>query len=292
MLRKDSKKMTNDYGNLELHRVLLAAMKDIDKICRENGLKYYLHAGTLLGAFNHKGFIPWDDDVDISMLRQDYETFLAIVQRDYADTYFVHNYHTDPAYTNNRTVLRVLGTRVYHHHGDENRVHGEIGIDIVPLDAAPNAKWLRKLQQGAIWVFDAAVQIKQGEILPHHPVMKLIGLLSHRSRESLGRTIDTFSTLFNNRTTDYIGLLTYTGKNPYTGRSGYENDLMPRKWFVEPIDVPFEDTRFMTISEPTEDLLHRYGPRWAEPYPEEKRVTKHDVKAYEISAEARERLGL
>lgn len=50
--------MTNDYINLELHKVLLSTMKDIDHICRENGLKYYLHAGTLLGAINHMYFCP------------------------------------------------------------------------------------------------------------------------------------------------------------------------------------------------------------------------------------------
>ena len=63
--------MTNDYGNLELHMVLLQAMKDIDKICRENNLKYYLYAGSLLGAMNFKGFIPWDDDIDIVMFPKD-----------------------------------------------------------------------------------------------------------------------------------------------------------------------------------------------------------------------------
>ena len=65
--------MTNEYGNELLHKVLLSAMKDIDKICRENGLRYYLYAGTLLGAVNHKGFIPWDDDVDIVMFPNDLE---------------------------------------------------------------------------------------------------------------------------------------------------------------------------------------------------------------------------
>ena len=284
--------MTNDYGNLELHTVLLDAMKDIDKICRENGLKYYLHAGTLLGAFNHKGFIPWDDDVDISLMRDDYEALLAILKRDYADRYFVHNYLTDPGYRNNRTVLRVLGTKVTHYHEEENNAYPQIAVDLVPLDAAPNGKLARKLQQTQIWIWDAAVQIKQGEIIPHNPVMKCIGLLSKMDRVKLGRKIDKLAMRHNRKNTDYIGLLTYTGKNPYTGRSGYENDLMPRKWFLAPIDVDFEDARFMTISEPTADLVHRYGPNWAAPYPEEKRVTKHDVKSYEISPEVRARVGL
>ena len=67
---------------------------------------------------------------------------------------------------------------------------------------------------------------------------------------------------------------------------------MPRMWFENPITVEYEDTRLMTISCPEKDLDHRYGPRWMEPYPEEKRVTKHDVKSYWISPEVRARVGL
>ena len=282
--------MTNDYGNLELHQVLLAAMKDIDRICRENGFRYFLHAGTLLGAMNHKGFIPWDDDVDISLFRSDYEKLCHIIQEQYPDKYFVQNYVTDPNYRNNRTVLRVLGTQVYYHHEHEAHEHCEIGVDLVPLDAAPDSGILRKFQQLAIWVFDAAVQIKQGSIIPHHPVMKCIGLLSKMDRCRLGRIIDWFATLFNGQETEYVGLLTYTGKNPYTGRSGYENDMIRRKWTENPIMVPFEDTELMTISDPEMDMVHRYGERWNEPYPEEKRITKHDVKSYEIGPEVRARL--
>ena len=284
--------MTNDYGNLELHKVLLSAMKDIDRICRENGLRYYLHAGTLLGAVNHKGFIPWDDDVDISLMREDYEKLCQILQKDYSDNYFLQNLKTDPQYKNNRSVLRVLGTKVIHYHEDDATAHCEIGVDLVPLDSAPDWKLARKIQQGIIWVFDVAVQIKQGDIIPHHPVIKCISLLSKMSRQRLGRIIDWASMLYNSKNTRCVGLLTYTYANPYTGRSGYDNEIWPREWYKEPISVPFEDTQFMTISEPEAYFNWQYGPRWAEPYPEEKRITKHDVKSYEISREVRERVGL
>ncbi len=220
--------MTNDYGNLELHQVLLRAMKDIDEICRNNGLKYFLHAGTLLGAANHKGFIPWDDDVDISMLRDDYTRFLQIVQDQYSQHYFVQTYLTDGQYKNNRAVLRVLGTHVEHYHDTPELIHREIAIDIVPLDAVPNLRFLQKLQQATVWVLDAAVQIKQGDIVPRNPVMKLIGLLSRIDRKKLGKAIDWATTRFNRRKTRQIGLLSYTGRNPYTGVSGYYNDVMQR----------------------------------------------------------------
>ncbi len=281
--------MTNDYGNLELHQVLLSAMKDIDRICRENGLKYFLHAGTLLGALNHKGFIPWDDDVDISLLREDYNVLVDVIKKDYSELYYLQNYETDSTFLNNRAVLRILGTEIKYIRTNK-AARNEIGVDIIPLDCAPNGKVARKLQQAIVWILDAAVQIKLGEIIPRHPFMKCIGLLAKADRKKLGRMIDWVSTCFNGKKTEYIGLLTYTGKNPYTGRSGYENDLMKREWYDKPLEVPFEDTYFMTISDPEADLIHRYGPNWSAPYPEEKRVTKHDVRSYEISEEVRNRI--
>ena len=284
--------MTNDYGNLELHKVLLSAMKDIDKICRENGLKYFLHAGTLLGAVNYKGFIPWDDDVDISMFREDYETFLILAQQQFGDRYFIQTYKTDPSFPNNRAVLRVLGTKVVHYHEDVNAIHNEIAIDIVPLDAVPNYKLVQKIQQGLIWILDAAVQIKRGDIQPISPATKCIGLLSRIDRITLGRWIDKATCMCKNRQSKLVGLLSYTGRNPYTGVSGYYNDLLKREWYDNSQYIPFEDTQFMTIGEPEADLLHRYGPHYMDPYPEEKRITKHDVKTYEISQAVRERVGL
>ena len=281
--------MTNEYGNELLHKVLLSAMKDIDRICRENGLRYYLHAGTLLGAVNHKGFIPWDDDVDISMFREDYENFIGIVSEKFADKYFMQTYASDPTYSNNRAVLRVLGTSVIHFHQCKD-AHSEIGIDIVPLDSVPDSKLAQRIQQAEIWCVDAAVQIKRGEIIPNHPFMKCLKLLSRKDRVVLGRKIDKLCTRYNKKKTKCVGLLSYTGKNPYTGVSGYYNDVLLREWYDNLVYLPFEDTEFMTIAGYKEDLLHRYGPRYMEPYPEEKRVTKHNVKTYEIEPWVMERI--
>lgn len=284
--------MTNDYGNLELHTVLLDAMKDIDRICRENGLKYYLHAGTLLGAFNHGGFIPWDDDVDISLMKPDYDRFCQIIRQSYSDRYFMQTYDVDPTHSNNRGVLRVLGTKVTHVHGDNIECRQEIAIDIVPLYPVPGSKLMRKLQQAQIWVWDMAVQIKQGGVIPCHPFMKCIGLLAKRDRVKLGRSIDRAMAMCKNDNSRDVGILCYTHRNPYMGRSGYDNEIWPRAWYEAPMEILFEGQSFTTISQPEAYFNFQYGSRWSEPYPEEKRISKHDVKSYEISPEVRARVGL
>jgi hypothetical protein len=137
-----------------------------------------------------------------------------------------------------------------------------------------------------------AVQIKQGLVTPHHPVMKLIGLLSKRDRVKLGRRMDRVMRMCKNENSRDVGILCYTHRNPYMGRSGYDNEIWPRKWYEQPQEILFEGQKFMTISEPVDYFNFQYGARWSEPYPEEKRITKHDVASYEISPEVRARVGL
>ena len=73
----------------------LAILLDVDKVCAEHKIQYFLDGGTLIGAVRHKGFIPWDDDIDLSMPRDDYEKFLEIAPNELSDRYFVQAHQTD-----------------------------------------------------------------------------------------------------------------------------------------------------------------------------------------------------
>ena len=146
--------MTNDYGNLELHTVLLSAMKDIDKICRENGLRYYLHAGTLLGAMNHQGFIPWDDDMDIWMPRTDYMRFKRVAAAELPRHYFLQMTETEHEYSYDSIKIRDSRTTATIDSQIKREKHINMGIwvTIFPLDGCPENDFMAEHVLGRKWL--------------------------------------------------------------------------------------------------------------------------------------------
>lgn len=122
----------------KLKMTQLNILQDIDVICKNNKLNYYLVGGTLLGAIRHKGFIPWDDDIDIAMPRKDLNKLEEILNTEYNTEYFVQNPQTDKYYLRYITKVRKKGTRLVEEaveHVDMN--HG-VYIDIFPLDKISN----------------------------------------------------------------------------------------------------------------------------------------------------------
>ena len=127
----------------ECREIQMSILDEIDRICKENNLKYSLAYGTLLGAVRHKGYIPWDDDIDICMLREDYEKLISILK--------------DPA-TQKKGWLTLVDiecddyyygfAKVYDNRTYVNmsRHKGEMGlwVDIFPLDGLPKWQWLER----------------------------------------------------------------------------------------------------------------------------------------------------
>ncbi len=118
-----------------LHQEQVKILDIIHKFCVDNNLKYYLIGGTLLGAVRHKGFIPWDDDIDIGMPRKDYERLLKTITPYLKDKYFLQTCYTDKWYGRSFAKIRINNT-IFLEQNDchvENRHHG-IFLDIFPLD--------------------------------------------------------------------------------------------------------------------------------------------------------------
>ena len=135
----------------ELKKIELDIMIKVHQFCEENGIKYYMIAGTLIGAIRHKGFIPWDDDIDIAMPREDYEKFLKIFpEYGKKNNLLAVNNRTKPYY--GRPMTKVIDTRTSLTE-PEYRSDDPIGVfvDIWVMDGVPDdaskGDWLKKMRR-------------------------------------------------------------------------------------------------------------------------------------------------
>ena len=134
------KEFTDDK---KIQSELLNIMIEIDRVCKILGIKYTLSGGSLLGAIRHKGFIPWDDDMDIAMTRDNYEKFLKYAQRELKDNYFLQTYETDSKSPCN--FAKVLNTKMPIIEKDKVHLNIKKGlfVDIFPIDKTFNSYWKR-----------------------------------------------------------------------------------------------------------------------------------------------------
>ena len=111
---------------------ILSILKEFINICEENNLTYYALGGTLLGAVRHKGFIPWDDDIDIGMPREDYEKFKKVAPNSLPNNYKFLSEDT-ANYKKAFSVIRDDSTKIIMNYSKEELVES-LWIDIFPLD--------------------------------------------------------------------------------------------------------------------------------------------------------------
>ena len=144
-----------EYGKElgSIHKIQLGILKRIIEICEEYEIDYFIDSGTALGAVRHKGFIPWDDDIDLGMTRPHYNRFLSVAQEKLGDDYFLQTFHTDPNSPFYFAKVRKTGTKFVEGYCRDLDMHHGIFVDVFPYDHMANNSVLKIWQALGISFF-------------------------------------------------------------------------------------------------------------------------------------------
>lgn len=241
-------------------------------ICDKLSLRYYMMGGTMLGTVRHQGFIPWDDDIDVGMVRRDYEIFKEKAQELLPEYYFLQNMDTDNEYPHNFMKIRDSRTTFVETSLSKLKINHGVFIDIFPLDYYPDSKLMRGIFDFRVKVMN--LRMRNVVIIPddarHSPVQEAV--LSIVSKITCLR-YPNFKRMQKSREHLYkkenCGL--YIGN--FCGAWG-KKEIVPAEWYGEGCKAKFEGIEVMIPAEYDKWLTQVYGNYMKLP-PENKRVTHH-----------------
>lgn len=251
----------------EHQKVLLQILCQIDRICRKHDIKFVLFAGSAIGAARHKGFIPWDDDVDVAMLRPDYERFMQVAPKELDENIYYLQKEFSAHWPMFFSKLRLNHTACIERYIPKDpKVHQGVYIDIFPIDNLAENRIMRCAQFAASKIVIAKSLDRRGYLtdstkkklfmflcrfLPLKPILRF----AKRAKKNDSPMVHSF----------------------FAAASKYEKNIFPRKWFTEQVQMPFEEHSFPVLAHYHEMLTKIYGDYMQIPPEEERECKVHGV---------------
>lgn len=251
----------------QLQDYVYSIFVEFDRICRKHDLKYSMEGGTLMGAVKFQNFVPWDDDIDVIMIRDDYEKFLKVAPTELSENFFLQSYNNVPEFPLNYAKLCFNGAKIYDYdYSHLNNMHHGVFIDIFPIDNILPKQFKR--QCSIVGVFTGARKTKLKTIKPRGIHKVVYGLLSLLPMKCLIKIIDTTCKKYNNKNTGYM----YEVCNANRAFKPLKADM-----YASLSELDFRDKRFMAVANYDEFLKSRFGDNYKNELPaEEKRKPSHN----------------
>lgn len=265
-----------EYDLRRLQLMELRILKEFVRVCQIHGFRFYIMNGTCLGAIRHKGFIPWDDDIDVGMYAEDFDRFIRC-SADFGPDFFLQTVETDPEFKTMIARIRLNGTTVIEKDFINADIHSGVFIDVYPLFGYPSEPVKAQLRSWESLLY--RMLLLEEAPRNHGKAARIVGTAACRAipRAMQKRIVRSIHRKLRSEPSDtrYVAFL--YGMDVHLLRTiKYE-----RAWFGEPAMVEFED---MLLPAPTDwdsYLKLRYSDYMKLP-PKEKQNSYHSFEFVDL----------
>lgn len=256
----------------KMQLIQLDMLIDFDRVCRKNGIKYILEGGTLLGAVRHGKFIPWDDDIDVRMLRSEYEKFCKVATQLDKGIFF-QSHKTDKNYPWLFSKLRKRGTKAIRLGQEKLRMHNGVFIDIFPCDGVPTNQFLRNIRTIiAIMcrkILYARIAKDSANTVVERIFWRFVSIIPMSFPHMI---IDKMIKIFDDKKYNLVGSFGWHGKE--------DNQGFKKIWFTELTEIEFEGRKFFAPKDWDGFLKYAFGEDYMIPPPVKKQKGSAILSSY------------
>ena len=273
----------------KMQLVELEMLVDFDRVCRKHNINYVIYAGTLLGSIRHKGFIPWDDDADIAMLREDYEKFKKYIGELNPNICYFQDHTTDKEYRWGYGKLRRTGTEYVRLGQEHLKCKTGIFVDIFPLDDIPKTLLMQIFQDIRCFFLRKVLYSEVGKYNSKGLTKLIYGLLSKIPTSRIFKKLKKYADKSSNSTKNDVRVMMYTAVGKLYRKHKLKDRFgLKKEWYLNRKEYIFEGHKFYGPADYDGYLTYVYGDYMELP-PVEKRQQHAPFSKIKFPEESKER---